>query len=65
MEVVDKSILDAISSQNEAFLNTFHNAMKEVFHGFPVGLVGLAYYNIPHLSSQGLIKLVLAIKKQH
>ena len=33
MEVVDKSIRDAISSQNEAFLDTFHNAMKEAIHG--------------------------------
>ena len=53
MEVVDKSVSDAISSYNEAFLDIFHNAMKEVFHGFPVGQVGLAYYNIPHLSTQG------------
>ena len=43
MEVVDKSIRDAISCQNEAFLDTFHNAMKEVFHGFPAGQVGPAY----------------------
>ena len=27
--------------------------MQEVFHGFPVDQVGLAYYNIPHLSTQG------------
>ena len=39
-EVVDKSIRDAISSHNEAFLDTFHNAMKEAIHGFPVGQVG-------------------------
>ena len=51
-EVVDKSVHDAISSHNEAFLDTFHNAMKEVFHGFLVGRVELAYYNIPHLSTQ-------------
>ena len=51
-EVVDKSIRDAISSQNEAFLDTFHNAMKEVIHGFPVGQVGLAYYNILDPSTQ-------------
>ena len=27
--------------------------MKEVLHGFPVGQVRPAYYNIPHLSIQG------------
>ena len=27
--------------------------MKEVFHGFLVDQVGPAYYNIPHLSTQG------------
>ena len=53
MEAINKSVRDAISSHNEAFLDIFHNAMKEVFHGFPVGQVGPAYYNIPHLSTQG------------
>ena len=53
MEIINKSVHDAISSHNEAFLDTFHNAMKEVFHGFPAGQVGMAYYNIPHLSTQG------------
>ena len=43
MKIVDKSVRDAISSHNEAFLDTFHNTMKEAIHGFPVGL---AYYNI-------------------
>ena len=52
IEVVEKSIRDAISSQNEAFLDTFHNTMKEVIHGFPVGQVGLAYYNILDPSTQ-------------
>ena len=52
-EVVDKSVHDAISSHNEPFLDIFHNAMKEVFHGFPVGQVGPTYYNIPHPSTQG------------
>ena len=52
-EVVDKSVSDAISSYNEALLDTFHNAMKEAVHGFSVGQVGLAYYNIPHLVTQG------------
>ena len=65
MEVVDKSIRDVISSQNEAFLDTFHNAMKEAIHGFPVGQVGPAYYNILDPSTKGLIKSVPAIKKQH
>ena len=36
-EAVNKSVRDAISSHNEAFLDTFHNTMKEVFHGFLVG----------------------------
>ena len=27
--------------------------MKEAIHGFPVGQVGPAYYNIPHSSTQG------------
>ena len=52
-EAINKSVHDAISSHNETFLGTFHNAMKEVFHGFPVGQVGLAYYNIPHPSNKG------------
>ena len=53
MEVVDKSIRDVISSQNEAFLDTFHNAMKEAIHRFPVGQGGLAFYNILDPSTQG------------
>ena len=52
MEVLDKSVHDAISSHNEAFLDTFHNAMKEAIHGFLVGQVGPAYYNIPDPSTQ-------------
>ena len=36
-EVVDKSIRDAISSHNEAFVDVFLNAMKEAIHGFLVG----------------------------
>jgi len=52
-EIVNKSVRDAISSQNEAFLDTFHNAMKEMIHGFLVGQVGLTYYNIPDPSTQG------------
>ena len=52
-EVVDKSVRDAISSHNEAFVSIFHNAMREVIHGFPVGQGGPAYYNIPDPSTQG------------
>ena len=53
MEVVDKSVRDAMSSHNEAFLDTFYNAMKEAIHGFPVSQVGPAYYNILDSSTQG------------
>ena len=53
MEIVDKSVRDAISSHNEAFLDTFHNAMKEAIHGFSFGQGGLAYYNILDPSTQG------------
>ena len=53
MKVIDKSIRDAISSHNEAFLDTFHNALKEAIHGFLFGQVGPAYYNIPDPSIQG------------
>ena len=38
-EIMDKSICDAMSSHNEALLDTFHNAMKEAIHGFLVGQV--------------------------
>ena len=65
MEVVDKSVRDAISSHNEAFLDIFHNTMRVAIHGFPVGQGGPAYYNIPDPSTKGLIKSVPAIKKQH
>ena len=50
-EVVDKSVRDAISIHNEAFLNIFHNTMREVIHGFLVGQGGPAYYNIPDPST--------------
>ena len=53
MEAINKSVHDAISNQNEVFLNTFHNTLKEVFHRFPVDQVGSAYYNIPHPSIHG------------
>ena len=39
-EVVDKSVHDAMLHHNIAFLNTFHNTMKEVFHGYPIDQVG-------------------------
>ena len=52
IEAVNKSVHDAISNHNEVFLNTFHNTMKEAIHGFPVGQVGPAYYNIPDPSTQ-------------
>ena len=52
-EVVDKSVRDAISSHNEAFLDIFHNAMRETIHWFPVGQGGLAYYNILDPLTQG------------
>ena len=50
-EVVDKSIRDAISSHNKAFLDIFHNTIKEAIHGFLVGQGGLAYNNIPDPST--------------
>ena len=50
IEAINKSVHDAILKHNEVFLNMFHNTMKEVFHGYPIDQVGLAYYNIPHLS---------------
>ena len=53
VDVVNKSIHDAMLNHNTAFLNTFHNTMKEVFHGFPIDQVGLAHYNISHPSTQG------------
>ena len=52
-EVVDKSIRGAMSSHNEAFVDVFHNAMKEAIHEFLVGQGGPAYYNIPDPSTQG------------
>ena len=52
-EVVDKSIRDAMSSHNGAFVDVFHNAMKETIHGFLVGQGGPTYYNILDPSTQG------------
>ena len=65
VEAVNKSVHDAMLNHNTAFLNTFHNTMMEVFHGFPLDQVGSAYYNIPHPSTQGTNQAGLAIKKQH
>ena len=53
VDAVNKSIHDAMLNHNIAFLNTFHNTMKEMFHGCPIDQVGPAYYNIPHPSTQG------------
>jgi hypothetical protein len=52
-EVVDKSVHDVISSHNKAFMDVFHNAMREAIHGFPVGQGELAYYNILDPLTQG------------
>ena len=52
-EAIDKSIHDAISSHNEAFVDAFHNTMKEAIHGIPVGQVGSTCYNILDPSTQG------------
>ena len=53
IDAVNKSIHDAMLNHNTTFLNTFHNTMKEVFHGYPIDQVGSAYYNIAHPSAQG------------
>ena len=53
VDAVNKYIHDAMLNHNTTFLNTFHNTMKEVFHGYPIDQIGPAYYNIPHPSTQG------------
>ena len=53
VDAVNKFVHDAMLNHNTAFLNTFHNTMEEMFHGCPIDQIGLAYYNIPHLSTQG------------
>ena len=53
VDVVNKSVHNVMLNHNTTFLNTFHNTMKEVFHGFPVDQIGPAYYNFPHPSTQG------------
>ena len=65
IEAVNKSVHDAILNHNTVFLNTFHNTMKEVFHGYQ--LIRLdRFTTIFHIHRlRGLIKPILAIKKQH
>ena len=52
VDAVNKSVHDAMLNHNTSFLNTFHNTMKEVFHGYLIDQIGPAYYNIPHPSTQ-------------
>ena len=52
-EAIDKSVRDALSSRNEAFIDVFHNAMKEAIHGILVSQVGSTCYNILDLLTQG------------
>ena len=40
VEAVNKYVHDAILNHNTVFLTTFHNTMKEVFHGYPIDQVG-------------------------
>jgi hypothetical protein len=54
VEAVNKSVHGAMLNHNIAFLNTFHNTMKKVFHGYPFEQVGPTYFNISHLSTQGI-----------
>ena len=53
VDAINKSVHDGMLNHNTTFLNTFHNTMKEVFHGYTIDQVGLAYYNIPHPLTQG------------
>ena len=52
-EAIYKSVRDALSSRNEAFVDAFHNAMKEAIHGIPVSQVGSTCYNILDPLTQG------------
>ena len=52
-EAIDKSVCDALSSRNEAFVDAFHNAMKEAIHGILVSQIGSTCYNIPDPLTQG------------
>ena len=65
VEAINKSVHDAILNHNIVFLNTFHNTMKEVFHGYPIDQVGPVDYNIPHPSTQGTNQANTSHKKQH
>ena len=56
--MIGVSIHDAMLNHNTTFLNIFHNTMKEVFHGCPIDQVGPAYYNIPHLLTQGTNQVI-------
>ena len=51
-KAIDKSVRDALSSHNEAFVDAFHDAMKEAIHGILVGQVGSTCYNILDPSTQ-------------
>ena len=63
MEAINKSVYDAISNHNEVFWNTFHNTMKEVFHGFQLIRLDrlITTFHIRRLKR--LIKPVPTIKK--
>ena len=63
MEAINKSVHDAISNHNEIFLNTFHNTMKEVFHGFQLIRVDRLITTSHICRLKGLIKPIPAIKK--
>lgn len=53
VELIHKSVHDALGSHNEVFLNTFRNIMKECFYGASVDQVGPSYFNAPHPSAVG------------
>ena len=65
METIDKSVHDAISSRNEAFVDAFHNAMKEAIHGIQLVRLDRLVTTFQIRRPKGLIKSVPAIKKQH
>ena len=53
VKAIDKSVHDALSSRNEAFVDAFHNALKEAIHKILVGQVGSTCYNILDPLTQG------------
>ena len=65
VEAINKSVHDAMLNHNTAFLNTFHNTMKEVFHGIQLIRLDrlITTFHIHRL--RGQIKSILAIKKQY